>query len=134
MCARYEHLDLPGQAESVPAARHFLQYTLAQWGLASLNDEVALAASELLTNAVVHACSPFRLELECTSYLLVSVRDSAPGDLLRPSATDLTDVEWDAEGGRGLRLVAALSSAWGVRQTPPGKTVWFSMPLPVKLT
>jgi hypothetical protein len=40
---QHEHLELPGQGESLPAGRHFLQRTLAHWGLAQLSDEAALA-------------------------------------------------------------------------------------------
>jgi len=127
---QHETLELPGQVESVPAGRHFLQYTLAQWGLAGLGDDVALAASELIANAVLHARSSFRLELVCNEQLVVSVRDNTPGALPPAPSADVLLAGSDAEGGRGLALVAALSSAWGVRQTPPGKTVWFSMPLP----
>ncbi|MFF3758920.1 hypothetical protein ACWEPR_29180 [Streptomyces sp. NPDC004290] len=33
------------------------------------------------------------------------------------------------EGGYGLLLVAALATAWGVRDRPVGKTVWATVPL-----
>jgi hypothetical protein len=33
-------------------------------------------------------------------------------------------------GGRGLPLVSALSSAWGVRLVPTGKVVWAELAVP----
>ena len=34
------------------------------------------------------------------------------------------------EGGRGLFLVAQVSSRWGSRYTRSGKTIWSEQPLP----
>jgi hypothetical protein len=34
------------------------------------------------------------------------------------------DAEWQAEGGRGLRLVEMLAHRWGWRPAPRGKVVW----------
>jgi hypothetical protein len=34
-----------------------------------------------------------------------------------------------ATSGRGLSLVDALASEWGVHPSPPGKTVWFELRL-----
>lgn len=129
MTVQHEHLDLPGQVESVPIGRHFLQHTLRQWDLSELSDDVGLVASELLTNAVVHARSSVRLQLRRSDHLLVSVQDDVPG-LLPPAQTADEQRDLWSEGGRGLALVAALSTAWGVRQTAPGKTVWFAVSLP----
>jgi len=118
---------MPAQPESVTAARHFLCQMLSAWGLAELTDTVALAASELLTNAVVHARTSFEVTVLADQDLLVSVRDSAvPWRLGQPA--DLPD--WPQESGRGLALVAAVSHQWGVRPEPDGKTVWFTVALP----
>ena len=42
--------------------------------------------------------------------------------LLSPSPRELS--------GRGLRIVEAMSDAWGVQPTSTGKTVWFTLPQP----
>jgi hypothetical protein len=34
-----------------------------------------------------------------------------------------------ARSGRGLRLVGAVASDWGVETSPDGKTVWAELPL-----
>jgi hypothetical protein len=39
----------------------------------------------------------------------------------------LMDAAGDAEGGRGLMLVATLSTDWGCYRTAPGKAVYFTL-------
>lgn len=80
-------------------------------------------ASELVTNAVVHAGTSidFSVRLAGTE-LHVAVRD---GDL-RP-ARIVGVMEESAEGGRGLVLVDALARAWGSMSGSAGKTVWASV-------
>ena len=39
------------------------------------------------------------------------------------------DLNLEALGGRGLLLLDRLSTAWDVRRTPEGKTVWFELAL-----
>ena len=34
---------------------------------------------------------------------------------------------WQAEGGRGLRLVDMMAREWGVAHVPTGKQVWFRL-------
>jgi hypothetical protein len=38
------------------------------------------------------------------------------------------DAEPQSESGRGLALVEAMSSNWGVLRRQGGKTVWFEVP------
>ncbi|UDM05389.1 hypothetical protein [Streptomyces longhuiensis] len=55
----------------------------------------------------------------------IAVRDTSPG-LPAPSI----DLSGDAECGRGLILVAALSTAWGTTVYSSGdKVVWANLPL-----
>ena len=55
MSAQRQQMQFPDQLSSVPAARRFLTFTLEQWGLVDLVDVAALAATEVVTNAV---CTP----------------------------------------------------------------------------
>ena len=87
-------------------------------------DNVMLVASELVGNAVrhgVHAGDDATWTVEWTvlgDELLISVDDpSHDVPVLRHPAPD-------APSGRGLAIVAALSSEWGVEQLSLGKRVW----------
>jgi serine/threonine-protein kinase RsbW len=86
-------------------------------------DDVQLAASEVVTNAVLHGDGP----VVCRVWLGVNVvrmEVADDGEEVPRLRGDLVD---DGEGGRGLRIVDALASRWGVtpKRPGPGKTVWF---------
>jgi hypothetical protein len=85
-------------------------------------DVVALLTSELATNAVVHAKTPFDVTVETgPSIVRVLVRDGSHHGL------KLATPRRESEKGRGLGLVASLASDWGADIAPPGKTVWFEV-------
>nr|WP_109282021.1 ATP-binding protein [Streptomyces orinoci] len=107
---------------SVGLARDFADKALLAWGLSALADDVRLCVSELATNAVVHANNHggflVRLAID-GSYLHLEVHDDHPR---RP---ELRLPTHDITSGRGLHLVAALSTGWGVAPlAPTGKIVW----------
>jgi anti-sigma regulatory factor (Ser/Thr protein kinase) len=93
-----------------------------------------LLASELVTNAVRHTGrvegSPFPKATETVA--MVALRLKAIGAVVRlevwdadPTLPRMTDADADAESGRGLVLVSALSERWGsYRSRLGGKTVW----------
>lgn len=117
--------DFSAELGSVRQARRFADDRLAAWGLDELVDPVVLIVSELTTNAVLHARSPFSVRLRLApSALRVEVADRGPG-LPNPIDPGPTGI-----GGRGLLLVAQLSVAWGVQAgAGPGKTVWCEVAL-----
>jgi anti-sigma regulatory factor (Ser/Thr protein kinase) len=82
-----------------------------------------LLTSELVTNVIVHARTPLRLDV-CLEHaeVRVAVMDEIPQ---QPRRRDPADARMT---GRGINLVAMLALAWGVEPTPPGKTVWFLLP------
>jgi anti-sigma regulatory factor (Ser/Thr protein kinase) len=122
---------------SVPAARSFTRATLQRWGVTEVCDDITVVMSELLTNALHHALPagsaaqhprPIRLGLmQPGPCVLCAVAD--PSD----QAPVLREPDYLAESGRGLHVVASLSSGWG--WTAPGragKVVWamFSIDAP----
>ncbi len=113
-------IELPRDASSVREARRFITATLTEWRLESLLDDVLLVASELATNAITHADSGYRLRLSLNgSGLRVDVIDSGDG------TPEPQPPSWTAEHGRGLLLVDALTTAWGLEVVPDGgKLVW----------
>lgn len=114
-------------------ARRLAAHQLDTWGVphgTSASDAALLIVAELSANAVLHGRVPgrdFALRLVHTpaaGLLRVEVSDThptLPARLLPPA---------DADGGRGLLLVEALASRWGVTErTGPGKTVWAELDL-----
>lgn len=86
-------------------------------------DDAASLVSELATNAVIHARTPFTLVVSrIEDNVRVSVHDGS-AVLPRRRAYGL-----DAATGRGLRLLATMSSNWGIEAETGGKVVWFELP------
>jgi anti-sigma regulatory factor (Ser/Thr protein kinase) len=83
-----------------------------------------LIASELATNAVLHAGTPFTVTVEYAGVdVTIRVRDGSSQAPVVRSPVRLAD------GGRGLVLVDALSDSWGVsEETDGGKSVWARCP------
>jgi len=114
---------LPG---AVTCARLHARQVAWEWGLAGLGDDTELLVSELLTNAVaatwaMESSFPVRLWLlSDTTQIAVLVWDASPQPPVR------TRVDNEAESGRGLLLVEALSPRWGwyVPRDTAGKVVW----------
>lgn len=116
-----ERRDFRGEASSVASARWFVTEVAGAWGV-PLGDAV-LMVSELATNAVIHAHSPFTVVISCTTEVLrVEVHDSDPTAPLPGTAVDQ-----EATSGRGLMLVVTLARRWGYQSTGAGKTVWFEV-------
>jgi anti-anti-sigma factor len=124
-----DELPLAPTATAPAAARLYVRDVLQYWRLALPGQHVIhraeLLADELVTNAVVHARTPLRLRLELRGDILhIAVHDASPR-LLR-----LVPDDPEAEGGRGLRLVERLATAWGVGRRPDGgKVVWCTLRL-----
>lgn len=109
----------------MPVARRLLRHALDEAGAEHLIDDAALATSELVTNALVHAGPVVTLTVWPSRHgVRVEVSDSSPhvpaerGQVVTSST------------GRGLRLVAASSDRWGVAPHHAGKSVWFEIGTP----
>jgi anti-sigma regulatory factor (Ser/Thr protein kinase) len=82
-------------------------------------DDLALAVSELVTNAIRHGGDPVTLRVVPNEHAVrVEVTDGNPELTLPPGPTLL------ATGQRGLRLVDAVCRAWGWHPVEGGKCVW----------
>ncbi|MFI1416477.1 SpoIIE family protein phosphatase [Streptomyces sp. NPDC020731] len=127
---------LPGSPLAPGTARAVLRKAFTEWAELALpgvdhltgrvGDDATLIASELVTNAVVHAGTEVRLTCgleEATGALVVEVADRHPSRAPRGNEPEGPAYE-TPEYGRGLRLVAALSEAWGITYRPGTKTVW----------
>ncbi|WP_369148964.1 SpoIIE family protein phosphatase [Streptomyces sp. R44] len=116
--------EYPADLSAVADARAHVQARLEAWGLEELLFSTELIVSELVTNAMRYAGGPVTLRLVRDRVLVCEVSDpsSTQPRLRRALATD--------EGGRGLFLVAQLTSRWGSRYTARGKTIWTEQNLP----
>ncbi|MEV0344881.1 ATP-binding protein [Nonomuraea sp. NPDC050680] len=96
---------------------------------ANLLDNVRLLVTEIATNAIRHTISgrwrkgAFRVRMWLGSggRIRVEVRDQGwwSGPRLRDDANET--------GGRGLQILAAVATRWGVRRHWLGRTVWFEL-------
>ncbi|MBB2943197.1 anti-sigma regulatory factor (Ser/Thr protein kinase) [Actinoplanes lutulentus] len=112
---------LPGRASAVRTARELVAQACHAWHIPQLRPNAALIMSELATNAVQHA----RTEMVATviragDCLHLAVRD---GDSRFPRLA-APDPDLTAAGGRGLRLVHGIATAWGAMPARGGKVVW----------
>jgi anti-sigma regulatory factor (Ser/Thr protein kinase) len=116
-------------------ARAFVPGVLADWGLEHLREDAELVASELVTNALRVSCaagpasctaSPLRRAMIrvrlvlLEGSLIIEVWDQV---VARPAPARATDP--DAENGRGMLIVEALSAQWNSYDPAEGgKWVW----------
>ncbi len=108
-----------GDPSSIAEARRFA-CAAAGTLVRETSDHLQLLVSELATNAIRHANSAFTVVLDrLDDSIRVEVIDGGPG------MAQLLDPTPEQPSGRGLRIVAALASDWGVVYRPNGKSVWF---------
>jgi anti-sigma regulatory factor (Ser/Thr protein kinase) len=120
------YLELGALPSAVPCARLHARQLLWEWGLAELSDSAELLVSELVTNAlkasqVMTRSHPIRLwMLSDKVRVVILVWDGNPHPPVRMDASE------EAESGRGLVLVQALSDKWNWYVSPGavGKVVW----------
>jgi anti-sigma regulatory factor (Ser/Thr protein kinase) len=118
-------IDLPAEPGSVRRARRFVVDAAERAGFEpDTIDLAAVAASELVTNAVIHGDGPIivRTVLEPSS-LRVEVQDAGT-QLPERTATDTSRAS-----GRGLAIVDAFSRQWGCTMVHGaiGKSIWVTM-------
>jgi hypothetical protein len=79
-------------------------------------EDIELAASELATNAIRHAMTPFELSIHVAPQRIrLEVTDASP----------VIPVLVQTAGPRhGLHIVDQLAEQWGIREIDGGKTVW----------
>ncbi|MEV8591478.1 ATP-binding SpoIIE family protein phosphatase [Streptomyces sp. NPDC052012] len=139
-CARAD-ATLSGSSLAPGSARALVRAALTEWAeqrlpgaehlTARTVEDATLIASELVTNAVVHAGTDVQLTCRLeddTGALVVEVADRYPSSAPRDGEAATAAAQEPGEFGRGLRLVAALSEAWGITYRPGTKTVWARLP------
>jgi PAS domain S-box-containing protein len=113
---------LPALPSSAGEARRLLRDALPGESSEESVDAAALALSEIVTNALVHAGTPMRLRVilgpEAVRVELTdgSARLPLPRDYSRAAGT-----------GRGLHMVTEIVDQWGAHHDDDGKVVWFEI-------
>ncbi|WEO93491.1 ATP-binding protein [Streptomyces sp. FXJ1.172] len=122
--AAYEHVcPVAPVAGAVSAVRRSVAAVLAEWSVSpAIVEDALLVVSELVTNAIMHACPPAVLRLSWVpgDGARIEVTDAGPalpvGQLLAGTDPD--------EHGRGQTIVHALATRHGIRVHAGGVTRW----------
>ncbi len=124
---------------AVSASRAFIRQTLHNWRLPAQVDAAELVVSELVTNAVkstgVTDPEPRWTDLRAHHVVGVQLRAMDAGLYVEvwdggSGSPTLQEPAPEAEGGRGLFLLDAVSQRWGVHHPGSGgKVVWARLPL-----
>jgi anti-sigma regulatory factor (Ser/Thr protein kinase) len=103
---------------AMPAVRERAAVVLTEWDLRGEDAQPSLLAlTELMTNAIEHACAPLQVTLGLgRDFVRVAVQDSAPEP---PRARPREDGR-----GCGLELVKGVAVRHGWIPDPHGKVVW----------
>lgn len=119
---RRGEVTLPAVPESLRLARRAVTDMWSAGPSGRLEDAL-IVVNELAENVVDHVGQSFTIAVACTRERgLVAVSDSDPDE-----PTVAAPGDW-IERGLGMRVVQALSQAWGVRlRLPRGKTVWAAL-------
>jgi anti-sigma regulatory factor (Ser/Thr protein kinase) len=116
------------RSDEVAAARQFVTEALDRGS--ELAETARLLVSEIVTSTLDRAPSGLgggSFQVACAvvdGRLRVEVSDDGGPARLRRRVHDA-----QAERGRGLWLVQAFASRWGIREDPAGRTIWCELDL-----
>lgn len=118
-------LSLTPDLDAAATARRFVRDNRDHLDPSVIAD-AELLVSEIVTNAVRHGAGQVRLRLRLDPPGIGIAIADAGAQMPTPRETPPSP---DLPSGRGLLIVDALSSDWGVEphDPPPGKTVWFDL-------
>jgi hypothetical protein len=120
---RPRRIALAAGPTAAAEARNQVRAAICAWNVPVDPDTAVLLTSELVTNAIRHeAGGTVMLTITCIcDQLRVDVHDTSR------RAPMPVEARADAETGRGLMLVATLSTDWGFHRTSTGKAVYFTL-------
>lgn len=111
-----------GTPAAVRQARQFLQAAIVERVDPTAQDDLTLALSELATNAVRHAGTPFEVVVEINEHVRIEVEDRSTDPPVLKVPSD--------QGGRGLAIIDQLCDRWGIHVAQEKKCVWCERDLP----
>jgi Histidine kinase-, DNA gyrase B-, and HSP90-like ATPase. len=141
MMTDYLLMPMLASPASAGLARTITEQRLHKWDCSHISDDALLVVTELIGNATQETPKQeikFALRRD-PSEVLLAVWDSSPRPPrpipvveLTLETLDLSEQNFDANGGRGLHIIEALATGWGYSTDPidshtghsPGKWVW----------
>jgi len=116
-------LRLTREPAAAAEARSQVRAVIRAWKVPVDPDIAVLLTSDLVTNAITHGeGETVTLAIRCSrGHLRIDVYDASR------SLPMAVDEPAGPESGRGLVLVAALSTEWGSFRTPAGKAMYFAL-------
>ncbi|MGW2180270.1 SpoIIE family protein phosphatase [Streptomyces sp. NPDC001732] len=115
--------------EGLSDARTIVRQALTDWDMAELADDAELVTGELLVNVLLHTEGGAVLTLEVlpepVRRVRLSVQDRSSAWPRRRSPGET------ATSGRGLLLLDAVATRWGIEPRGEGKAVWCEIGPPV---
>ena len=117
---------LTSKPAAAAEARSQVRVAIRDWKVPVDPDIAILLTSDLVTNAIMHGDGEsLTLAIRCSrAHLRIDVYDKSRALPLG------MDEPADADAGRGLALVAVLSTEWGSFRTPAGKAMYFTLAFP----
>ncbi|MGW1431720.1 SpoIIE family protein phosphatase [Streptomyces sp. NPDC002431] len=116
--------------EGLSDARSIVRQALTDWDMAELADDAELVTGELLVNVLLHTEGGAVLTLEVlpepVRRVRLSVQDRSSAWPRRRSPGET------ATSGRGLLLLDAVASRWGIEPRGEGKAVWCEIGPPAR--
>ncbi len=117
---RVVRVTLAPDRTATATARQIVERVCRAWHLDQVLETAQLVITELVSNVVRHAGTEMEIRLSARPGALhLAVHDREPA---APEPAAIAD-PW-AETGRGLLVIAALTSDWGATPTADGKVVW----------
>jgi anti-sigma regulatory factor (Ser/Thr protein kinase) len=128
-------LEFTADPEELAGIRRLMRLRLNIWGLRAVVDDAQLCLSELVTNVVTHVGRGTPVTLAVTAagaHLRIEVHDHDTRSLPRlvQAMEESASGASMSESGRGMTLIDALATRWGVSLCLDRKITWCELPLP----
>ncbi|MEU7816965.1 STAS domain-containing protein [Pseudonocardia sp. NPDC049154] len=119
-------VSLPFDASASCQARDIVEYACDRWGQDEVSRAGQIIVSELVANAIEHACPTLELVVRLRDRVQIEVADGSPD---QPVPADRgRQASCRRSDGYGLIMVDAFSANWGFLPTVQGKIVWAMLP------